>query len=150
MVILLPQGGSRRRAWWTCPGMVLLLRVMKGTSSTSQKAAAPVISVYCGALRVSLRLGTLHKSCRGHCPQRTCSIPCFSVVGPTCNNHQISGAFPLRAAPRHELHHHPCVTAAFLHAHPPSCLLYALLSSTGKQRRVHSNSNGWPRTLLVP
>ena len=121
--------------------MVLLLRVMEVMSSTSQKAAAYVISVYCGGPRVGLRLGILHKSCRGHCPQRTCSVPCFPVVGPTCNNHQISGAFPLTAAP--SCHHHPCVTAALLYTHPPSCLLYTLLSRTGKQGRVHSNSSGW-------
>lgn len=123
--------------------MVLLLRVMEGMSSTPQKAAAHSISVYCGAPRVSLRLGTLHKSCRGHHPQRTCRIPGFPVVGPACNSHQILGAFPPTAAPRHELHHQPCRTAALLHAGPPSCLLYTLLSSTGKEGRAHSNSNGW-------
>lgn len=125
--------------------MVLLLRVTEGMPSTPQKAAAHSISVYCGAPRVSSRLGTLHKSCRGHHPQRTCSVPCFPVVGPTCNSHQILGAFPPTAAPRRELHHHPCRTAALLHACPPSCLLYTLLSSTGKPGRVHSNSNGWSR-----
>lgn len=56
---------------------------MEGMFSISQKAVACVISVYCGAPRVGLRLGTLHKSCRGHCPWRTCSIPCLLLAGVT-------------------------------------------------------------------
>lgn len=63
---------------------------------------------------VGLRLGTLPKCCRGHCPWRTCSICCLLLAGVTCNNHQISETFPPPSVPRQELHHHPCVTAALL------------------------------------
>lgn len=134
MVIPLPQGHSRRKGWWTCPSMVLLLGVMEGMFSISQKAVACVTSVYW----FGLRLGTLHKSCRDHCPWRTCSIPCLLLAGVTSNNHQIPGAFPSPSVPRQELHHHPCVTAALLHGFP------SLSPSSGEQGRVHSNRKEQP------
>lgn len=114
---------------------------MEGMFSISQKAVAHVRSVYCAAPRVGLRLGDLHKSCRDHCPWKTCSVCCLLLAGVTCNNRQILGAIAAPSVPRQELHHHPCVTAALLHD-PPG--FPPLSPSAGKQGRLHSNSKEGP------
>lgn len=119
-------------------GLVDLLRVRfcsSGWCPAPLRKLLPVLFRYIAEPpRIGLRLGTLHKSCRSHCPQRSRSVPGFPVVGPICNDHQVPGTFPPTAAPRHELHHRPCLAAVLLHALLPPLFCtfcYQALESRG-------------------
>lgn len=114
---------------------------MEAMSSTSQKAAARVISVRCGAPRVSLRLQRLLSPRNPQCTLLPSS--CTHLQQPPNRGSLLrySGPQAWAAAPPTR------GGGTHLHARPPSCLLYALLPSTGKQGRDHSNSNGWSSDL---